>query len=77
MRPHPHDNRGAAGRQDKIESTAGACLKRKYAILFLMILTINYIVWVKVSSDIFLIFSLFLCIPSESDEGTEQNVIEK
>ena len=50
---------------------------RKYAILFLMILTINYIVWVKVSSDIFLIFSLFLCIPSESDEGTEQNVIEK
>ena len=50
---------------------------RKYAILFLMILTINYIVWVKLSSDIFLIFSLFLCIPSESDEGTEQNVIEK
>ena len=50
---------------------------RRYAILFLMILTINYIVWVKVSSDIFLIFSLFLCIPSESDEGTEQNVIEK
>ena len=50
---------------------------RKYAILFLMILTINFIVWVKVSSDIFLIFSLFLCIPSESDEGTEQNVIEK
>ena len=50
---------------------------RKYAILFLMILTINYIVWAKVSSDIFLIFSLFLCIPSESDEGTEQNVIEK
>ena len=50
---------------------------RKYAILFLMILTINYIVWVKVSSDIFLIFSLFLCVPSESDEGTEQNVIEK
>ena len=50
---------------------------RKYAILFLMILTINFIVWVKVSSDIFLIFSLFLCVPSESDEGTEQNVIEK
>ena len=50
---------------------------RQYAILFLMLLTINYVVWVKVSSDIFLIFSLFLCVPPESDEGTKQNVIDK
>lgn len=28
---HPHGKRGAAGRQDRAESTAGGCLKRKYA----------------------------------------------
>ena len=28
---HPHGKRGAAGRQDRTESTAGGLLKRKYA----------------------------------------------
>ena len=28
---HPHGKRGAAGGQDRAESTAGACLKRKHA----------------------------------------------
>ena len=28
---HPHGKRGAAGRQDRAESTAGSLLKRKYA----------------------------------------------
>ena len=28
---HPHSKRGAAGRQDRTESTAGSLLKRKYA----------------------------------------------
>ena len=28
---HPHCKRGAAGRQDRAESTAGGLLKRKYA----------------------------------------------
>lgn len=28
---HPHSKRGAAGRQDRAESTAGGLLKRKYA----------------------------------------------
>ena len=28
---HPHGKRGAAGGQDRAESTAGGCLKRKYA----------------------------------------------
>ena len=28
---NPHGKRGAAGRQDRAESTAGGCLKRKYA----------------------------------------------
>ena len=28
---HPHGKRGAVGGQDRAESAAGACLKRKYA----------------------------------------------
>ena len=28
---HPHSKRGAAGRQDRAESTSGGLLKRKYA----------------------------------------------
>ena len=28
---HPHGKRGAAGGQDRAESTVGTCLKRKYA----------------------------------------------
>ena len=54
------------------------CSRRhpNYAILFLMLLTINYVVWVKVSSDIFLIFALFLCVPYGSEEDVEHNVIE-
>ena len=50
---------------------------RQYAMLFLMLLLVNYIVWIKVSSDIFLIFAFFLCVPAESEEGSEQNVMEK
>ena len=54
------------------------CSRRhpNYAILFLMLLTINYVVWVTVSSDIFLIFALFLCVPYGSEEDVEHNVIE-
>lgn len=47
---------------------------RSYAILFLLLLLINYIVWFKVSSDIFLIFSLFLCIPSEEEMNQNEVV---
>ena len=28
---HPHSKRGAAGRQNRAESTAGGCLKREHA----------------------------------------------
>ena len=41
-----------------------------------MFLTINYVVWIKVSSDIFLVFALFLCIPSKFEDDVEHNVIE-
>ena len=41
--------------------------------LFAMLLAINFIVWFKVSTDIFLIFALFLCIgEDENREVTSQ-----
>ncbi len=40
--------------------------------LFLMILLLNYAVWFKVSSDLFLVFALFLCIGAEENREYEQ-----
>ena len=52
---------------------ATICSKRfpKYIILFLMIAIMNFIGWIKVSSDIFPILALFLCIPVE--DNTNEN----
>ena len=42
-----------------------------YRIMFLIILVLNYIVWVKVSSDLFLVFAIFLCISKEENDEYE------
>ncbi|MGN1215381.1 MAG: hypothetical protein ACI4TJ_03950, partial [Candidatus Cryptobacteroides sp.] len=49
------------------------CMKRfpEYRLLFLAILMVNFIVWCKVSSDIFLVFAIFLCIPFFDNENHE------
>ena len=39
-------------------------------MLFALVLMMNYIVWFKVSSDLFLFFALFLCLPAE-EESTQ------
>ncbi len=36
--------------------------------LFLLLLLANFIFWVKVSSDLFVLFALFLALPAEADE---------
>lgn len=40
------------------------CAERfpKYSVMFMLLLCINMIVWFKVSTDIFLVFALFLCV---------------
>lgn len=38
-----------------------------YRSLFFVILLLNFIVWFKVSTDIFLVFALFLCL--DKDDG--------
>jgi hypothetical protein len=45
-----------------------------YTIVFWMILLLNFIVWVKVSSDIFSVFALFLFV-SEKDLELKNNVV--
>ena len=54
---------------------ARACVERfpKYSIMFWLVLLINMIVWFKVSTDIFLVFALFLCISQEDNDEYEKS----
>lgn len=53
---------------------AKVCMNRftSYRSLFFVILLLNFAVWFKVSSDIFLVFALFLCISEEDNQMAEQ-----
>lgn len=53
---------------------AKVCMNRfaSYRSLFFVILLLNFAVWFKVSSDIFLVFALFLCIGEEDNRMAEQ-----
>lgn len=55
---------------------AHVCIRRfeNYRWLFLMLITINYLVWFKVSSDLFLVFALFLCVSKEEETCTAHAV---
>lgn len=52
---------------------AKSCVNRfpKYTTMFWLVLSINMIVWLKVSTDIFLVFAIFLCISKEDNEEYE------
>lgn len=53
---------------------AKACMTRfpKYTTMFGLVLAINMIVWLKVSTDIFLVFAIFLCISKEENDAYEK-----
>lgn len=55
---------------------AFACVRRfpSYKLMFLMILAINLIGWLKVSTDIFLVFAPFLCISASENEEAEEGL---
>lgn len=57
--------------------SAWACIHRfkNYKMMFLMILLVNYIGWFKVSTDIFLVFAIFLVL-SKEDDGQTDNILE-
>lgn len=39
--------------------------------MFILLLALNFIVWFKVSTDVFLIFALFLCVDQNENEESE------
>ena len=62
-------------------ASAALCSKKypKYTLMFWMIALVNFIGWIKVSTDIFVVFALFLCIPYNeervyNDERVTMNV---
>lgn len=57
--------------------SAWTCIHRfkDYKMMFLMILLVNYIGWFKVSTDIFLVFAIFLVLSKEDDVQTD-NILE-
>lgn len=44
----------------------------KYKLLFLMIVLLNFVIWMKVSTDLFLVLALFLCVGKTEDEEYEE-----
>lgn len=55
---------------------AKSCAERfpKYTTMFFLVLAINMIIWLKVSTDIFLIFALFFCISKEDNDAYENSL---
>lgn len=51
-----------------------ACYFPTSQSLFLLFLLLNFIIWFKVSTDIFLVFALFLCIGGEENERYNQQI---
>ena len=52
---------------------ASVCVRRfpSFKVMFWLILAVNLIVWCKVSTDIFLVFAIFLCISKDENDAYE------
>ena len=50
------------------------CMNRlnKYKMMFVLYAVLNFIIWFKVSTDIFLVFAIFLCISPEEQQQADQ-----
>lgn len=48
----------------------------RYRIMFILIVLINFIIWMKVATDIFLVLALFLCVGKDEDEEFESSLTE-
>lgn len=53
------------------------CLSRfkEYRGMFLLLLLFNFVLWCKVSTDIFLVFAPFLCISREENDEYENSIL--
>lgn len=54
------------------------CMDRfsHHKMMFIMILILHFIIWCKVSTDIFVVFAIFLVISAEENEMHEQKMLE-
>lgn len=50
---------------------------RNYQLMFFIILLMNYIIWIKVTTDIFLVFAPFLCISYSENREYEDSLLLK
>lgn len=57
-------------------ASAIICSRRhpQYAIVFWMIVLMNFIGWVKVSTDLFVVFAILLCIPKTENDVYENPI---
>ena len=56
------------------------CIKKlaRYKVMFILLLLANYVIWFKVSTDIFLVFALFFMVRQDEEELFDQKIsIEK
>ena len=55
------------------------CVRRFKSMqyMFLVLLVLNFIIWLKVSTDIFLVFALFLCISKEENDAYEERMLQE
>ena len=52
------------------------CIKKfsRYKVMFILILLANYVIWFKVSTDIFLVFALFFMVRHDEEELFDQKI---
>lgn len=63
-----------------ITEAALICINRfpHWKLMFWMILVLNFIEWMKVSTDLFMVFAIFLCIyPEENTTYISENKSDK
>lgn len=58
---------------------ASSCMLKfpHYKMMFLLLLIVNYLVWLKVSTDMFLVFALFLMINEEEEKVYQLQIVLK
>ena len=59
--------------------SARACMKRlpKYRSMILLLLILSFVVWLKVSTDLFFIFALLLCVDIIQEDSGERKLIKE
>lgn len=62
-----------------IYKSANICIQRfgRWKDLFVLFLLINFVVWFKVATDIFLVFAIFLCVNKDENEQYDTLVESK